>query len=170
VGVLKNLLGTTRDEFGIGVGSAGTKTLRAWVSETGGQPGLRWNDATQQWEHSGDGIAWRPVDFTVEHRTLRQLIHFIASGGPGEGFGVGPYVSEVTYSSIFPLTETWYEDGTKAKRICRWEATYNVNKTFATETWIVYKSDGVNPAARAVDTISYSGLSETGRSRAVTVF
>jgi hypothetical protein len=106
-----------------------------------------------------------------QHKILRQLIHFLVSGGPGGGFGVGPYYSETLPSADpFPTSETWYEDATKAKKIVRYEVTYNANKTHATETTIVYKSDGVNPAAQAVDTISYSAIFEIHRSRAVTVY
>ena len=105
------------------------------------------------------------------HKTLRQLIHFVETNSPGDGFGAGPYVSEVLPAADpFPTSETWYTDGTKTYKICRWEGTYNANKTFATEKWIVYKSDGTNPAADATDTISYSGVFETGRSRAIVVY
>lgn len=105
------------------------------------------------------------------HHTLRHLIHFVETNSPGSGFGAGPYVSEVLPAADpFPTSETWYTDGAKTSKICRWEGTYNANKTFATEKWIVYKSDGTNPAADATDTISYSGVFETGRSRAVTVY
>lgn len=113
---------------------------------------------------SGGGIT------DAEHRALRHLIHFIETNSPGDGFGAGPLYCETNYTSnVFPTDETWYETSAKLKRICRWEGTYNANKTFATEKWIVYKSDGVNPAADAVDTISYSGVIETSRSRTVTV-
>jgi len=117
------------------------------------------------------------VDYVTEeeHRTLRQLIHFIETNSPGPGFGDGPYASEVLPAADpFPTSETWFKtagDRTAGTgKICRWEATYNANKTFATEKWIVYKADGLNPAADATDTISYSGTFETGRSRAYTVY
>lgn len=115
--------------------------------------------------------ALEQLSVILDHNTLRQLIHFVETNSPGSGFGAGPYVSEVLPSADpFPTSETWYTDGTKTSKICRWEATYNANKTFATEKWIVYKSDGTNPAADATDTISYSGVFETGRSRAITVY
>lgn len=110
-----------------------------------------------------------------QHGALRHLIHFIETNSPGDGFGAGPYASEVVYANnIFPVSETWYETEADKEagtgKICRWEATYNGNKTFATETWIVYQTDGLSPAAQAVDTISYSGVLETGRSREITVY
>lgn len=107
----------------------------------------------------------------LDHNTLRHLIHFVEANSPGSGFGAGPYVSEVLPAADpFPTSETWYTDGTKTSKICRWEGTYNANKTLATETWIVYKADGTSKSAEAVDTISYSGIFETSRSRAVTVY
>jgi len=114
---------------------------------------------------SGGGIS------ESQHKSLRQLIHFVETNSPGDGFGAGPYVSEVLpVGDPFPTSETWYTDSGKTLKICKWEATYNANKTFATEKWTVYKSDGTNPAADATDTISYSGVFETGRSRAVAVY
>lgn len=110
---------------------------------------------------------------TTQHKTVRQLIHFVETNSPGEGFGAGPYQSEILpnpTTDIFPTSETWYETSAKTNKICRWEGTYNANKTLATEKWIIYKSDGTNPAAEALDTISYSGVFETGRSRAITVY
>lgn len=106
-----------------------------------------------------------------EHEILRQLIHFVETNSPGYGFGAGPYYCETNYTtSVFPTNETWYETSAKIKKICRWEGTYNANKTFATEKWIVYKSDGVNPAADATDTISYTGVREDSRSRTIVVY
>lgn len=105
-----------------------------------------------------------------QHKILRQLIHFVETNSPGDGFGAGPYYCETNYiGNVFPTDETWYETAAKLKKICRWECTYNVNKTFATEKWIVYKADGANPAADATDTISYTGVREDSRSRAIVV-
>jgi hypothetical protein len=106
----------------------------------------------------------------VEHKALRHLIHFMSENGPGDGFGSGPYYSETAYSGVFPTSETWYETSGKVKKIASYAVTYNANKTIATETWTVFKTDGTNKAAEAVDTISYSGINETSRSRAVTVY
>lgn len=106
-----------------------------------------------------------------QHKTLRQLIHFIGTNSPGDGFAAGPYVSEISDPGPFPSAETWYTDSGKTVKICREEVTYNSNKTLATQTWIVYKSDGTNPAAKAVDDpIAYSGVFETGRTRTFTLY
>jgi hypothetical protein len=108
-----------------------------------------------------------------QHRSLRQLVHFMHQRGPGPGFGAGPYVSEVLPAGDpFPVSETWYETASKLKRIVRHQWTYNANKTLATETWIVYKTDGTSPAAQAVDSpiVYTNGVFETGRTRTVTVY
>lgn len=106
-----------------------------------------------------------------QHKTLRQLTHFVETNSPGEGWGDGPYQSEVLPSADpFPTSETWYTTSGKTNKICKWECTYTANKTYATETWTVYKSDGSSAAAVAVDTISYSGVFEIGRSRVITLY
>jgi hypothetical protein len=105
-----------------------------------------------------------------DHKALRQLIHFIATNSPGDGFGVGPYVSSVSYDGQVPDGEIWYTDATETSKICEWQATVNPNRTYATETWIVCQGDGSSPAAQAVDVISYTGLKEVGRTRTITVY
>lgn len=105
-----------------------------------------------------------------QHLALRQLIHFLEDG-PGDGFGAGPYYRErLPAGDPFPTSEVWYEDVTKAKKLVGWSCTYNPNKTYATETWTVYKVDGASKAAEAVDTVVYSGIFEISRTRAVTVY
>lgn len=106
-----------------------------------------------------------------QHKSLRQLIHFTDSNSPGDGFGAGPYQSEVNYTgTVFPTDETWYTTTAKTAKICRWEATYNANRTFATETWKVYQENGTDVAAQADDVISYAGFVESGRERTITVY
>lgn len=106
-----------------------------------------------------------------QHKALRQLIHFVETNSPGDGFGPGPYVcKDNQIDNVFPVDETWYEDATLAKRICRWEGVYNPNKTWATKKWIVYKEDGVNPAAEATDVYTYSGIVRTERVRTIVVY
>ena len=107
-----------------------------------------------------------------QHKSLRQLIHFLGTNSPGDGFGAGPYVSEVLPAGDpFPTSETWYTDASKTAKICREVVVYNPNKTFLSQTWIVYKVDGVNPAAQAVDSpITYSSVFETGRTRTITIY
>lgn len=162
--------------------------VEAIADSTGGTANFKWPPGAQRVGLDPTGLvqttahnvqdAIRDLDGAIsvggiteaQHKTLRQLIHFIETNSPGDGFGVGPYYCETNYTAnIFPTDETWYETSAKLKKICLWEGTYNTNKTFATEKWIVYKADGVNPAADVTDTISYSGVIETNRSRLVAV-
>lgn len=97
------------------------------------------------------------------HKVLRQLIHFI-EGGPAEGFASGAY-REVT-GTVFPTSIVWWEDSGKTKKIVERLITWTgVNPT--TDQWKVYDTDGSTVLATVTDTISYSGLFETSRTRTV---
>jgi hypothetical protein len=109
-----------------------------------------------------------------QHKALRQLIHFL-DDGPGAGFAAGPYYKEITFTNlVFPIDITWYEDSGKTKMIFKKEIVRSGGAaTLVAPTpirYYVYKSDGTSWAARAVDTITYSGVIEQHRSRAVTVY
>lgn len=102
------------------------------------------------------------------HRGLRQLIHFL-DNGPADGFGSGPlFLETLPVADPFPTSLTWYEDATKARKIVELTITLNGNKTPASEVWQVYASDGSTVLATVTDTINYSGIFETSRSRAIT--
>ena len=106
----------------------------------------------------------------VGHRSLMHLIHFLLSG-MGDGYGSGPYVSEILPAGDpFPTSETWYKTASKTNKVVRYEVTYNANKTHATEKVILYKSDGVSKLIEATDTISYSGMFPTGYTRSITEY
>lgn len=102
---------------------------------------------------------------TVEgHKILRQLIHFI-DNGPAEGFASGAY-SETTPTGPFPTSEIWWESSSKLKKIVEHTVTWTgVNPT--TEVWKVYDTDGSTVLATVTDTVSYSGIFETSRTRAI---
>jgi len=98
------------------------------------------------------------------HRLLRQLIHFI-DDGPAEGFASGAY-KETTYSGIKATAEVWWESGSKLKKIVSLDTTWTgIKKT--TEVWKVYDTDGSTVLATVTDTITYSGLKETSRTRVI---
>lgn len=97
------------------------------------------------------------------HKTLRQLIHFIADG-PAEGFATGAY-REVT-GTIFPTAVIWWESSGKLKKIVERLLTWTgVNVT--TDKWKVYDTDGSTVLWTITDTVSYSGIFETSRTRAI---
>lgn len=98
------------------------------------------------------------------HRILRQLIHFI-DNGPAEGFASGAY-REVT-GTIFPTAIIWYTDSGKTDKIVEKTITWTgINPT--TIEWKMYATDGSTVLATVTDTITYSGIFEISRSRAIT--
>lgn len=99
-----------------------------------------------------------------QHKVLRQGIHFI-DNGPAEGFATGAY-REVT-GTIFPTAIIWYTDSGKTDKIVEKNITWTgVNPT--TIQWKIYDGDPSNTLlATITDTISYSGIYETSRTRAI---
>jgi hypothetical protein len=106
---------------------------------------------------SGSGLS------AADHRTLRQLIHFIDEG-PAEGFASGAY-RELT-GTVFPTAITWYDDNTKVKKLVEKLVTYA--GAFPTQIqWKIYDTDGTTVLATVTDAISYSGPFETSRTRTI---
>lgn len=106
---------------------------------------------------AGSGIT------AAQHKILRQLIHFI-DNGPAEGFTSGAY-KELT-GTVFPTAIVWWESSSKLKKIVEKLITWTgVNPT--TEAWKVYDTDGTTVLATVTDTISYSGIFETSRTRVI---
>lgn len=100
-----------------------------------------------------------------QHKTLRQLIHFI-DDGPAEGFDSGAYREILPAGNPFPTSVTWYVDDTKAEKIV--EKTISYTGAFPTTiTWKVYDTDGSSVLATVTDTITYSGPFEVSRERAI---
>lgn len=99
------------------------------------------------------------------HKTLRQLIHFI-DNGPAEGFTSGAY-REIT-GTVFPTSIVWYTDSTKTDKIVEKNITWTgINPT--TIEWKIYDTDGSSVLATVSDSISYSTVFETNRTRTITV-
>lgn len=99
------------------------------------------------------------------HRILRQLIHFVDSG-PAEGFDSGAY--RETTGTVFPTAIIWYDKaGEGKKKIVEKLITWTgVNPTQI--VWKIYDSSAVL-LATLTDTVTYSGVFETSRSRAIVV-
>jgi hypothetical protein len=110
---------------------------------------------------SGSGLT------AEQHRALRQLIHFV-DDGPAEGFATGAY-RETTPTGPFPTSAVWWTSGAKTHKIVELLTTWS-GVVPATETWKMYHADGTTVLAQVVDTISYSGIFETSRERAITVY
>jgi len=98
------------------------------------------------------------------HKVLRQLIHFI-DDGPAEGFASGAY--KETTGTVFPTAIVWWESSSKLKKIVERLLTWTgVNVT--TDQWKVYDaSDGTTVLWTVTDTVTYSGVFETSRTRAI---
>jgi hypothetical protein len=99
----------------------------------------------------------------TNHPALRQLIH-LSENGPFEGFTSGAY--KETIGGVFPTSAIWWESAAKLKKIVEVDITYNVSKTINTITWKSYDASGTLLAS-FTDTISYSGIIETSRTRVI---
>jgi len=113
---------------------------------------------------------WLPVGQPVggflnetTHKALRQLIHFI-DNGPTKEFASGAY-RELT-GTAFPTAVTWYDKaGVGKKKIVEKLISYT-GPLPSTITWRIYDAAEVL-LETVVDTISYSGVFETSRTRAI---
>jgi hypothetical protein len=112
----------------------------------------------QQLANGASGIS------PTTHASLRQLIH-LSEYGPFEEFASGAY-KEIT-GGVFPTSEIWWESSAKLEKIVEKTITRNPNKTPSVIEWKVYDEDGVTVMATATDTISYSGITETSRTRVI---
>jgi hypothetical protein len=101
-----------------------------------------------------------------QHETLKQLIHFI-NEGPGNGFATGAFKEILPVANPFPTSIIWWESSEKLKKIISKTLTYNLNKTPSTILWEMYAEDGVTVISTILDTISYSGVFETTRTRSI---
>lgn len=103
-----------------------------------------------------------------DHKTLRQLIHFIDEG-PAEGFASGAYKEITPIGSPFPTSVIWYSDSTKAKKIVEKSIVRNSKKIPTSIIWKVYNIDGVSVVNTVQDNISYvNNIFEVSRLRTVT--
>lgn len=99
----------------------------------------------------------------ADHKTLRQLIHFI-NDGPAEGFATGAY-REIT-GGVFPTDISWYTATDKVDKLIDLTLTYSgINITG--ERWRMYDADGSTVIATVSDSVSYSGVFETNRTRTI---
>ena len=111
---------------------------------------------------TGSGTDWARNVNEVNHKALRDLIHFIDQG-PADGFASGSY-KETTYTGPLIATETWYEDNTKTQKIVELLVTYT--GVFPTsEVWKMYDTDGTTVLVTLTDSIVYSGPFEQTRTR-----
>jgi len=103
----------------------------------------------------------------LNHRTIRQLIHLAEGGGPFEGFASGAYQETLPAADPFPTSIIWWVSSAKTQKIVEETIAYNSNKTINTDQWKVYGTDGTTVLATVTDTLSYSGVFETSRTRTI---
>lgn len=104
----------------------------------------------------------------TQHRTVRQLIHFI-DDGPAEGFASGAY--REVLGGTFPTQFIWWESSSKTKKIVEKTITRTGSGTLVMPTpivWKIYDIDGSTVLCTVTDVISYSGIFETSRERTIT--
>lgn len=107
------------------------------------------------------------VDIYNAHDSLRQLIHLASGGGPFEGFASGAYKEILPSGDPFPTSIIWWTSSGKIDKIVEKTITYNANKTPITIEWKAYDVDGSTVVATVTDTISYTGVIETSRTRSI---
>lgn len=103
----------------------------------------------------------------TDHKVVRQLIHFIDEG-PGDGFYASPYKEVLPSADPFPTQTIWWNSSAKTLKILEKNITRNSNKTPNTIAWILYDGVGNAPGNKVItmtDTIAYSGVFETTRTR-----
>lgn len=100
-----------------------------------------------------------------EHRSLRQLIHFI-DNGPADGFASGAYREIV--GQPFPTSVIWYESNLKLQKIVEAIYTRNGNQVVTQVVWKMYDTDGLTVLHTVTDTITYdSNIFESSRTRTI---
>jgi hypothetical protein len=100
-----------------------------------------------------------------QHDALRSLIHFI-NDGPAEGFVSGAFREILPAASPFPTSVIWWESAAKLQKIVELTITYTgINPT--TEEWKMYDTDGTTVLVTVTDTVTYSGVFELSRTRAI---
>lgn len=137
----------------------GDPTVEGALRYVGGS--FKMKDATGVFDaRSGTGLS------EAGHRILRQLIHFI-DDGPAEGFASGAYKETLPAGAVFPTSEIWWESSSKLKKIVELTTTWTAVLP-TTEQWKIYDTDGATVLWTITDTISYSGVFETSRTRVIT--
>ncbi len=103
-----------------------------------------------------------------EHQTLRQLIHFIEIGGPGDGFASGAVREILPTGSPFPTSITWYLDSSKTTKLVEKLITYNSSEVPSIIIYNMYDTGGITIVHTITDTITYANnIFESIRTRSI---
>lgn len=115
---------------------------------------------------SEEGVSvgpFRKLISSESHARLRQLIHLADTDGPFEGFSGAV---KDTDTGVFSTGSIWFTDSGRTKKIID----KSVTRTGILPTeivWNVYDLDGLTILNTAIDTITYSGVFENSRTRAI---
>ncbi len=103
----------------------------------------------------------------AQHKALRVLTHLASGGGPFEGFATNAFRETLPAADPFPTSIIWWESSAKTEKIVERTIAYNANKTVNTDQWKVYDTDGTTLLATVTDTIAYTTVFETSRTRTI---
>lgn len=154
---------TTGESFGFYAGTADpsgsvTADAASWFFRDTGTGAEAYQNIS-----TGSGTDWARNVNEVNHKALRDLIHFI-DDGPADGFATGSY-KEIQYNGALITQEIWWEDNTKTQKIVQLDVTYT-GAFPTTEVWQMFDTDGVSVLVTLTDSITYTGALETTRTRA----
>jgi hypothetical protein len=101
-----------------------------------------------------------------QHKALLQLTHFIDEG-PAEGFASG--ATKEIDGGLFPTEIRWKRADTTllVKKTITRSGGGATNLAPTPIVWRIYDTDGTSILSTVSDTISYSGVAETGRTRTI---
>lgn len=140
------------------IGSSGSATV---VSGVGG---MRYNGTAFQLLDSVGQYDPR-LAYQLTHAQLNDLIHVMSNGGPvlNAAYKVTAYAG----NSLFVASETWYTTSARTIPISQHRFVYPaasfLNPT--QEVWVVY-TPGTSTALHTItDTMTYTGIVETSRTR-----
>lgn len=154
--------GTAYRDTEFQVASTGTGTV------VSGQGGIRYNgSAFQMLDAKGqyDPRTAAKNAAVTAHTTVYDLPHVLAGSGP---VLQGAYKTQTFYNGAFLNTETWWTSTAQKVKLSEHSFTYTTSNYInpSTESWTLYDGTTANAVVhRIVDTISYSGIVETGRTR-----
>lgn len=145
---------------------------RAWLYSYGFTEGVQigWDELDGYTQNmittGGSGVDLDGYVSKFEHKTLRDLIHFIDEG-PGDGFASGAFKEVLPVGAPFPTSVTWYLDIAKTKKLVEKFITYSGVAFPSIIQWNMYDKDGVTLIHTVTDTITYNAAFESTRVRTI---
>lgn len=100
----------------------------------------------------------------VTSAAVRKLLDFIDA--PAEGYSSGVYRT-ITMGPVAPSNITWWTDNTATTKIFEVNYTRNAAQCATTIQWKVYDAAGTTVLSTVTDTVTYSGIIETSRTRSI---